>query len=322
MKPIVTLTLNPCVDGSCETETVHPTHKIRTYRQRYDPGGGGINVARVIAELGGEASAVYLSGGAIGRLLDDLLTEMTFETRKVTIAAMTRMSQAVLETATHLEYRFTPEGPDVTLAEWSDCLSAIEAMPFDYLVASGSSPKGLPPTCYCELADIARQRGARFVLDTSGEIFARTVAHGGIHLAKPSLGELRKLLGQPLHTAEEIEAAALDLTSRGKVEYAAVTMGSDGALLAGHGEACWLRPPEVNVMSAVGAGDSFLGGMLYALSHGQSPQDAFMLGVAAGTAAVITPGTELCRKADIETFRMELDRNPDRSRPTAYTITG
>jgi 6-phosphofructokinase 2 len=322
MKPIVTLTLNPCVDGSCETETVHPTHKIRTYHQRYDPGGGGINVARVIAELGGDATAVYLSGGAIGRLLDDLLTEMSFETREIPIAAMTRMSQAVIETATHLEYRFTPEGPQVTLEEWANCLDVITAMEFDYLVASGSSPKGLPPTCYCEIADIARRRGAKFVLDTSGEIFETTVAHGGIHLAKPSLGELRKLLGQPLHTAGEIEAAAIELTSQGRIEYAAVTMGSDGALLAGHGEACWLRPPEVKVTSAVGAGDSFLGGMLYALSHGLSPQDAFTLGVAAGTAAVITPGTELCRKADIDRFRAELDRNPDRSRPTAYTITG
>ncbi|WP_424931631.1 1-phosphofructokinase family hexose kinase [Amaricoccus macauensis] len=322
MKQIVTLTLNPCVDGSCETETVHPTHKIRTHNQRYDPGGGGINVSRVVSELGGGTTAVYLSGGAIGRLLDDLLAEMTFETKEIPISAMTRMSQAVIETATHLEYRFTPEGPTVTPDEWTRCLSEIREMDFDYLVASGSCPKGLPVTCYCEVSDLARERGAKFVLDTSGEIFEATVAHGGIHLAKPSLGELRKLLGKPLHTAVEIEAAAIELTNQGNIELAAVTMGSDGAMLAGNGEAIWLRPPEVEVTSAVGAGDSFLGGMLYALSQGQSPSDAFTLGTAAGTAAVITPGTELCRKADIERFRDELTRSPDRSKPSGYTISG
>ncbi len=322
MKPIVTLTLNPCVDGSCETETVHPTHKIRTRSQRYDPGGGGINVARVVAELGGEARAVYLSGGAIGRLLDELLAGMRFETREIPIAGMTRLSHAVRETTTQLEYRFTPEGPTVTMAEWQTCLAAIQAMEFDYLVASGSSPRGLPLTCYCDLSDIAREKGAKFVLDTSGEIFETTVAHGGIHLAKPSLGELRKLLGQPLHSADEIEKAAIDLTDTGRIEYAAVTMGSDGAMLAGNGEAIWLRPPEVEVKSAVGAGDSFLGGMLYGLATGLPAGDAFTLGTATGTAAVITPGTELCRKADIERLQAELQRKPDRKRPTTYTIGG
>jgi 6-phosphofructokinase 2 len=322
MKPIVTLTLNPTVDASCETETVHPTHKIRTSANRYDPGGGGINVARVISELGGDAVAVYLSGGMIGGLLDDLLSGKRFEARPIPILGLTRMSHAVIETATHLEYRFTPEGPTVTQSEWKACLQALDSVDCDYIVASGSAPAGLPATCYCEVAEIAGRRGAKFVLDSSGTTLEATVAEGGIHLAKPSLGELRKLLGQPLHTAEEIEAAALELTGSGRLEYAAVTMGHEGALLAGHGRCCWLRPPAVDVVSAVGAGDSFLGAMLYALSTGKAAEDAFTLGVAAGTAAVITPGTELCRKQDIERFHAALSRTPDRGRPVAYTIMG
>lgn len=322
MKPIVTLTLNPCVDGSCETETVHPTHKIRTTGERYDPGGGGINVARVIAELGGTTVPIYFSGGSTGALLDQLLSGLPFEAHPIHIADQTRISHAVYERATGLEYRFTPDGPRVTDAEWATCLDVIRGIDCDYIVASGSCPKGMPLTCYCEISEIARQKGARFVLDTSGAVFRTTVAAGGIHLAKPSLGELRALLGRPLDTAEEIEAAALELTASGKVEYLAVTMGHDGALLAGGGETWWLLPPEVKVISAVGAGDSFLGAMLWALSQGRAPEDAFTLGVAAGAAAVITPGTELCRAADINRFYEQLRTSPDRTRPVAYSISG
>ncbi|MEM8572365.1 MAG: 1-phosphofructokinase family hexose kinase [Pseudomonadota bacterium] len=322
MKSIVTLTLNPSVDASCATETVHPTHKIRTSQTRYDAGGGGINVARVVSELGGSASAVYLSGGTVGSLLDTLVADLHIAAKSIPIRDLTRMSLAVTETATRLEYRFTPEGPSVTPQEWGICLDTVREMEFDYLVASGSCPKSLPTNCYTELADIARDRGAQFVLDSSGDVFESTMAHGSIYLAKPSLGELRKLLNEPLHTADEIEAAALELTATGKLEYAAVTLGSDGALLAGHGDIRWLRPPDVEVRSAVGAGDSFLGGMLYALANDQNPRDAFALGVAAGSAAVMTPGTELCRKDDIARIHEGIERAPDESRPTGYTITG
>jgi 6-phosphofructokinase 2 len=322
MKRIVTLTLNPCVDASCETETVHPTHKIRTTGERYDPGGGGINVARVIAELGGPATAVYLGGGATGALFRELLAAAAFESRAIPIHDLTRISHSVYERATGLEYRFTPDGPAVGAEEWRACLDAVREMDFDYIVASGSSPRGVPETCYTEIAAIARARGARFVLDTSGPVLKATVAGGGIFLAKPSLGELRVLAGAPLHTADEVEAAALALTDSGALEYAAVTLGRDGAMLAGHGQTRWLMPPEVEVKSAVGAGDSFLGAMLFGLARGDLPQDAFVLGVAAGAASVTTAGTQLCRKRDVERFFRELRHRPNHARPEGYVISG
>jgi 6-phosphofructokinase 2 len=299
MKPVVTLTLNPAIDGSSEAEAVRPTHKIRTTGERYDPGGGGINVARVIAELGGAASPVYLAGGAAGAVLHELMRDRGFAQHAVPIEGHTRISLAVFERVSGFEYRFVPEGPLVSHQEWESCREVIETLDFDWLVASGSLPRGLDARCYAELAELVAARGARFVLDTSGPALASAIEAGRVHLAKPSLGEFRALTGEPLGTAEAIAAAALDLVSKRNLDMLAVTMGHDGALLATAEGTATLRPPQLPVRSATGAGDSFLGGMVWALASGRSPQEAFVVGVAAGAAAVLTPGTELCLESDI-----------------------
>jgi 6-phosphofructokinase 2 len=299
MKPIVTLTLNPAIDEASEAEAVHPTRKIRVTAQRYDPGGGGINVARVVSELGRPSRSVFLAGGATGPVLEALLAERGLETRSVHITGATRVSHAVFERSTGLEYRFVPEGPEVTPDEWRGCLAVLEDLEFDYLVASGSLPRGLSVQTYAEVADLVRRRGGRFVLDTSGEPLAAAVEAGGIALLKPSLGEFQALVGETVEEPEAIEEAASALVRSRGVGMLAVTLGHRGALLATPSGCLRLRPPDVAPKSATGAGDSFLGGMVFALAEGHAPEDAFRLGVAAGAAAVLTPGTELCRRDDV-----------------------
>jgi 6-phosphofructokinase 2 len=306
VKPIVTLTLNPCIDGASEAEAVRPIHKIRTSNERYYPGGGGVNVARVIGELGGTALPVYLAGGATGALLDELLVESGFAPVRVPIAGHTRISHAVFDRASGLEYRFVPEGPLVSPAEWAAGRAALEALDFDWLVVSGSMPRGLDPACHGELVALAAARGARFVLDTSGPALAAALDAGPVHLVKPSLGEFRTLVGAELTSAEEIGAAAEQLRRERPVTLVAVSMGHEGALLAGPDGIMHLRPPDVPVSSATGAGDAFLGGMVTALAAERDTLDAFRLGMAAGTAAVLTPGTALCRRADVERLYGEL----------------
>lgn len=299
VKPIVTLTLNPAIDEASEAEVVHPTRKVRTYNHRYDPGGGGINVARVLVELGRPAAAVYLAGGATGPVLDKLLAGRGMETRPIPTTGDTRISHGVFERSTRQEFRFVPEGSEVRPEEWRACLAALEAMEFDWLVASGSLPRGLPDTSYAEIARLAARKGARFVLDTSGPALAATVAAGGIALLKPSLGEFQALVGHRVEVTEGLEAAALELVRSGRIEMLAVTLGHRGALLATRDGTMRLRPPDVPARSATGAGDSFVGGMVFALAEGYAPREAFTLGTAAGSAAVLTPGTELCRRDDV-----------------------
>lgn len=308
MKPIVTLTLNPAVDGAGETDKVQPTHKIRTSGDRYDPGGGGINVARVILELGGAALPVYLAGGATGDVLDALMRERGLPFRRIPISGHTRISLAIYERATGQEYRFVPEGPEVSPGEWLECLDVIEHLDADWLVISGSRPRGLPDDCFVTLVHRAVDRGIRVVLDSSGPALAVTLAAGGLALVKPSLGEFRKLTGLALDDPGDVAEAARAMVDAGRADIVAVTMGHEGAVLASR-EATMIRlPPPVPVMSATGAGDSFVGGMTLALAEGRSTAQAFLLGMAAGSATVMHPGTDLCRRADVERLHAEMVR--------------
>ena len=299
MKPIVTLTLNPTIDGSASADVIAPLRKIRTSDERYHPGGGGINVARVVAELGGDALAIYLAGGATGAILDDLLKDIGVACRYIPIAGYTRIAHTVFERSSGQEYRFVPEGPEVSEGEWEACLSELAALDFDYVVISGSLPRGLPDTAYARVVDIAAAKKARVVLDTSGDALKATLAKG-VFLVKPNWGELEDLVGRPLPQTDQLITAARTLIANKSAEIVAITLGKDGALIVSQNEAWHSVAPPVTANSAVGAGDSFVGAVTLALARAQSLDAVLAYGIAAGTAAVLSPGAELSSAADVE----------------------
>ncbi|ANB02826.1 1-phosphofructokinase family hexose kinase [Ectothiorhodospira sp. BSL-9] len=300
-KRIVTLTLNPAVDSSCSAERVKAIHKVRTTNERYDPGGGGINVARVLNELEAGSFAVYLAGGRPGDVLDELIAQAGVMSHRVHILESTRMSHVVFEESSGQEFRFTPEGPQIRRNEWQGALDFIEMLDFDYVVASGSLPRGVPEDVYARLAVSVKRRGGKLILDTSGPALAAALEEG-VYMAKPSRGEFAGLMGRDLEDPKDLEEAARECVAAGGVELLAITLGHDGAVLATRDGIHRLATPEVTARSAVGAGDSFVAGMTFGLSRGEDVQRAFALGVAAGTATVLTSGTELCHKSDIEHF--------------------
>jgi 6-phosphofructokinase 2 len=304
-KRIVTLTLNPAVDASCATEEVRPVNKLRTTNDRLDPGGGGINVARVVNELGGQSFAVYAAGGRSGDVLDELVRDAGVMAHRIATAEPTRVSHVVFERRSGQEYRFTPEGPMLAESEWQAALAFVELLDFDYLVASGSLPRGVPDDLYARLAEVVKKRRARLVVDTSGPALAAALG-AGVHLVKPNRSEFARLLGRDLGDPAELAAAATELVASGSTELLAVTMGHEGALLATPDGIWRLGTPEVEARSAVGAGDSFVAGMTWGLASGESVERAFALGVAAGTATVLTPGTELCHLVDVQRFFRDL----------------
>lgn len=299
MTRIATLTMNPTIDVSYEVDRVFHTHKMRTRNERYDPGGGGINVARVFCRLGGEARCFYLSGGATGVALDGLIDQHQLLRTRIAIEDETRIAAAVLECESGKEYRFTPPGPTVSETEWRECLERAGEVECDYFVASGSLPPGVPADFYARLAHPLAERGVRFVLDTSGEALKATLAAGGVYLVKPSCGELRQLTGRDLRQPAEVAEAAMECVHAGQAQIVAVTMGHDGGVLAWREGAIFVRALEIDAQSAVGAGDSFLAAMLHALGSGRDVREAFRFGMAGGAAAVLTPGTDLARPDDI-----------------------
>jgi 6-phosphofructokinase 2 len=307
MNAIVTLTMNPALDVSTAVERVVSTHKLRCGPARVDPGGGGVNVARVVHRLGGEAGAVYAVGGPTGQAYRQLLEAEGVSGFPITIEGSTRQDFTVDETATGEQYRFVLQGPKLAEPEWRRCLEALaeHVGPGTYVVASGSLPPGVPDDFYRRVARMARERDARCVLDTSGEAL-RSALEEGVHLVKPNRRELHLLTGRALDTAEEQERAARELVAGGRAEIVALTLGADGAVLAWPDGVARLPAPKVELQSAVGAGDSFVGAMVLALAEGRPLVEAFRYACAAGAAALLTPATELCRREDVERLERQL----------------
>ncbi len=302
MSRIVTLTLNPAMDLSTTAARVEPTRKLRCSLPHYDPGGGGINVARVVATLGGDALAVYPGGGPFGDLLERTLAGLGVPQRRVPIAGDTRESFTVDEGASGLQYRFVLPGPELSAVEQQACLDVIAALDPrpSWLVLSGSFPRGVAPMFFDQVVALAQRIGARLVLDCSGEALRHAGQRGGIHLLKPSLSELATLAGGKVEGVAAQEAALRELIGRGVAEVIVLSLGGEGAVLASKEGIERFAPLDVPVCSAVGAGDSMVGAMVLALSRGWSLTDAVRYGIAAGSATILRPGTELCRAEDVE----------------------
>ena len=309
MKPIVTLTLNPAIDVACEADQVLPTQKTRTFNVMIEPGGGGINVARALCGFAAPVKAIYVAGGASGRVLDAMVAERGIQREPIWVKGETRISLNVRERESGLEFRFVPEGPEISESEWRQVLERVDATGCDYFVASGSLPPGVPDDFYPRVIDIITAKGGRFMLDTSGAEL-RAALKSGVFLIKPSLSELEDLVGHALEGKERIAAAAAELVRRGQARLVAVTLGKAGSILVGEGGASFLPSVAVEVRSAVGAGDSFLAGMAYGLASGKDQATAFRMGVAAGAAAVQSPGTDLCKTADVD-FLLEQVGEPE-----------
>lgn len=300
MTRVVTFTPNPAIDVSTSVAKLEPTRKLRCAPARRDPGGGGINAARVIDRLGGDVTAVYPVGGATGALLRKLVDREGLRSVTVAVGEETREDFTVVEEGTGAQYRFVMPGPQLAAGEWQDCLDALAAVAkgAGFVVASGSLPVGVPEDFYARAARVAAGLGARFILDSSGPPLAAAMSEP-VYLVKPNLGELSRLTGAALPDDEACVTAARSLVMSGKTEIVALTLGHRGALLVTAGAALRAPPIPVKVVSAVGAGDSFLGAMVWSLARGDSLRDAFKYGVAAGSAAVLAAGTELCRREDV-----------------------
>ena len=299
--PIVTLTANPCIDESASIDRLVPDRKLRCGAPRYEPGGGGINVARAVRKLGGRALAVFTAGGPAGALLRSLLEAEDVPALPLPISGWTRENFNAREEATGHQYRFVLPGPELNTAEREAFFDAVAGLsPFPaYVVASGSLPPGVPHDFWARLAGLARERGARFVLDSSGEAAERALEEG-VDLYKPSLGEFRHLTGLAGAEDAELAEAARGWIRLGRCRTIVLSLGAAGALSVTDSSVEHVRAPMVPVRSTVGAGDAMLAGIVFRLQQGWPLGPAVRFGVAAAAATVMRPGTELCRRADTE----------------------
>ena len=304
---IVTLTMNPALDKSAEVDRVVPEDKLRCQNPRFDAGGGGINVARAVTKMGGDATALFLAGGWSGDRLVSLLEEEGVPTNRIAIHQDTRENLVIYEKETCQQFRFGMPGPEHDHDEGERVLQTLEGLDPapEFLVVTGSLPPGISDDYYGRVAETARQRGSKVIVDAHGESLRQALAAHPF-LIKPNLRELGQLAGREMESDEQIEAAAQKLVDDGSCDICMVSMGAGGALWVSREGTQRLRAPTVRIRSKVGAGDSTVAGIVLAFSRGWTERRVLALGVAAGAAAVMTPGTELCRREDAERLYTEL----------------
>jgi 6-phosphofructokinase 2 len=300
MAKIITLTPNPVLDIATSVDRLIPERKMRCGPVRRDPGGGGINVARVVHRLGGKAWAVYPAGGSAGEYVQRLLAKEGVPQKTVPVSAITREIFNVTDSKGD-QYRFILPGEALRDDEWPDlitvCLGLLSTG--DYLVGSGSVPPGVPDDFYARAIRAAKDKGVKTVVDTQGASLS-AVLKEHVGLLKVSAGELSACLG---HTPTGITGwrdACDELIKAGKANAVAVTLGEGGAVLSTGAQAWSAMVPKITPRTTVGAGDSFLGGLLAKLETGVDYEVALRYAAAAGTAALLATGTGLADPAQIE----------------------
>ena len=300
MPKIVTITFSPCIDKTTSVPELMPEKKLRCASPKLDPGGGGINVARVINRLGEKAIAIYPAGGYTGKHFNALLEKENVQAIIIETRNETRENIIVVDESANQQYRFGMPGTEMSNDEWSECLKAIEEISdVEFIVASGSLPPGVPLDIYARLAKIAKKKNAKLIVDTSGEAL-KYASEEGVYLLKPNLGELASLSGLEKINDKQAENIAKDLIKKGSCEIIVISMGEKGAMLVTKDETHFADPPVVKRKSTVGAGDSMVAGIVFSLSKKRSLDEVLRYGVACGTAATMNPGTELCKKEDVE----------------------
>jgi len=295
MTKIYTLTLAPSLDSATLTPQMYPEGKLRCSAPIFEPGGGGINVARAITFLGGEATAIYPAGGATGEHLTALLTAEQVPVEPVEAQDWTRQNLHVHVGASGEQYRFVMPGATLTEEEFrrlEEKVLAIETG--SLLVVSGSLPPGIGVDNLTQLVKSAQRHGLRCIIDSSGEALAAALDVGNIELVKPNQKELSALVGRDLSQPDDVRRAAEELIRSGKVRRVVVSLGPQGALGVDASGSVQVVPPPMKSQSTVGAGDSMVGAMTLRLAEDASLEDMVRFGVAAGSAATINQGTRLC----------------------------
>jgi 6-phosphofructokinase 2 len=299
MARIITLTFSPCIDKTTTVPELIPEKKLRCSDPILQPGGGGINVARAIKKLGGEAVAVYPAGGYTGKYFNFLLENENVPAIIIGSKNETRENIIVVDESKNQQYRFGMPGTELAEDEWQQCLHKIERSEgVEFIVASGSLPPGVPLDIYARLAMIAKRKNAKLIIDTSGEAL-KHAANEGVYLLKPNLGELASLVGREKINTNDIPKVSKELIDQGVAAILVISMGEKGAMLVTKEETLHVTPPAVKRKSTVGAGDSMVAGIVLALSKKLSMKDVLQYGVACGTAATMNAGTELCKKEDV-----------------------
>ncbi len=311
MVPVVlTVTLNPALDLSATAPRVEPGPKLRLDEPMAEPGGGGVNVSRAVRALGGQTRVLMALGGATGARFAALLRAEGITPETIELPGETRESLSVTDAGTGQQFRFVLPGPvwdhDTEAQMLALCVAALSggADPSPVCVLSGSQPPGVATDFAHKLGVAVLAAGGRLVIDTSGAALLHLAhapcAEGAPAVLRMNRTEADGLAGGALGSLTDTANFAQALVAKGVAGCVIIARGAEGSVLATAAERWHCRPPAVEQVSAIGAGDSFTAGLALAMARGEAWRGALALGTAAAAAAVTTPASALCPRATTE----------------------
>ena len=296
---IYTITLNPALDRTIWIQKVRDDVSNRILEEKSFAGGKSVDVSKVLKNLGVDNIALGFVGGFAGRELEGRLLNEGIETDFVRVSGETRTNIIIHETGTGKQLAFNARGPEIKPDELMQFIEQLEKLPCGDVVAIGGSiPLGVSPEIYRKIISLVKKCQAKVVLDVDGEALRQGIkAHPNV--IKPNIHELSELAGRELKGLDDVVTAARSINQQG-VEIVLVSMGAKGILLVSDGQQYLAVPPNVNVESTIGAGDSSVAGFVFGLVQGKDLKQCLIYAVAAGTATTLRQGTALCQKDDFE----------------------
>ena len=298
---IITLTVNPALDKSAKVDGLIPTQKLKCHSIQYQPGGGGINISRVLKRLGTESTCIVPTGGDTGKHLTELLIKETIQPEILNIKDWTRENLSVFDTQSNLQYRFGMPGNELSVTE----LNSIENLLLkkvdseDILVLSGSLAENMPVDYYAQLIKLFANKNVKIIIDTSGPALKEALKEN-VFLMKPNQRELAQLAGKEFLSSAEQETFAMELIKSKKAEFVVVSLGARGAFIASAKGIFYKSTPSVKVKSTIGAGDSMVAGLIYGIQQEFSPENMLKWGVVCGVATTMSEGTDLATNENID----------------------
>jgi 1-phosphofructokinase len=299
MKKAITVTMNPSLDKTITIDKLIPYGLNRVKSSRLDPGGKGINVAKVLESFKVDTLISGLIAGEQGKTLKGFLEQSGMNFSFLEIDGDTRTNIKLVDVSENKTTEINENGFSVSpqsLDQYKEMFKA-QLENVSLAVLAGSLPPGVPADFYAECIEIAKSKGVLTILDADGEPLKEGIK-AVPYAVKPNIHELEAITGRRLQSKNEVLAAAKELLAA-RIEIVIVSMGADGAIVADKNEAFAVESWDADIKSTVGAGDSMVGSLAYAILSGKSLYDIAKITTAAGTVTASKEGTQICTMSEV-----------------------
>ena len=304
---IITVTLNPAMDKTLTIDNFNIGSVNRVSKLRYDIGGKGINVSKVLKNFGVESTCTGFLGGIWQNTFELELSKKEINNSFVNISQDTRTNTKIVDNQNGTYTDVNEPGPNINKAEMDEFISKFKGIctSNDIVVLSGGVSPNIPKDIYRKLIKIAKEKGSFIILDAEGELLKEGIKEKP-DVIKPNDHELEILLNKALDTEEKIISEARKLIESG-VGSILISRGHKGAMYITSNDSLYCNGLNVPVKSTVGAGDSMVAALVYSKINKFSNQETLRYAVASGTAAVCLEGTEACNLQQIKQFIPKLN---------------